>query len=187
MPGFGLNGGRITLRDFAPTDLHAVQAYAGDPEVTRHLTWGPNDHAATQAFLNEAILQARAVPRTVFDVAVTLAGGGEPVGGARIAILDRANRRGDIGYVLRRDVWGQGLGTEIARLLCRFGFEHLRLHRIEATCDPRNVASRRVLEKSGMRPEGVRRDDFFVRGSWRDSLLLAVLESDGSGGLRGAR
>lgn len=187
MPGFGLDGERVALRDFTPHDLDAVQAYAGDPEVSRYMIWGPNDPAATQAFLTEAILQARAVPRTAFDVAVTLLGSGELVGGARIAILDSAHRRGDIGYVLRREVWGQGLGTEIARLLCRFGFEELQLHRIEATCDPRNVASRRVLEKAGMRPEGVRRDDFFVRGSWRDSLLLAVLESDGSGRLRGAR
>lgn len=177
MRQFRLAGERIALRDFTMQDLDAVHVYASDREVSRYMTWGPNDRAATESFLRATLARAEASPRTVYEVAV-LAASGALVGGAHIAILDATHRRGEIGYVLRRDVWGQGLGTEIARLLCRFGFEKLHLHRIEATCDPQNIASRRVLEKAGMRPEGVRRDDFFVRGVWRDSLLLATLESD---------
>jgi RimJ/RimL family protein N-acetyltransferase len=57
---------------------------------------------------------------------------------------------GEIGYFLHPDWWGQGFGTEISTALLRFGFQKLHLHRLLATCDPRNTASKRVLEKIGM-------------------------------------
>lgn len=87
---------------------------------------------------------------------------------------------GDVGYVLRRDRWGQGYGTETARMLVDFGFQTLGLHRIEATCDPYNVASRKILEKTGMQYEGRARQRLWVHGTWRDSLLFAILEAEAS-------
>ena len=77
------------------------------------------------------------------------------------------NREAFIGYCLSRDSWGQGYATETAKGLLSFGFSQLRLHRIFATCDPANLASARVLEKSGMQLEG----DVYKRQEY--SLILA--------------
>jgi RimJ/RimL family protein N-acetyltransferase len=66
-------------------------------------------------------------------------------------------------------------------LLVQFGFHHLRLRRIEATCDPDNQASARVLQKAGLSYEGLMRSHMLVGGVGRDSLLYAVIEG-GSGG-----
>jgi RimJ/RimL family protein N-acetyltransferase len=52
------------------------------------------------------------------------------------------------------------------------------LHRIFAWCDTENPASARVLEKAGMRREGVLRKNWTVRGEWRDALLYAMIESE---------
>ncbi len=71
--------------------------------------------------------------------------------------------------------------TEALRTLLRFGFEGLGAHRICAECDPRNVASARVMEKAGMRREAYFRQ---IRtyggadGDWHDSLLYAILNDD---------
>lgn len=171
-------GERVVLREYRGEDLNSVQRYAGDPEVTRYMIFGPNDRAETVAFLERVWVASRRDPRDQYEVAVVAKDNGELIGGARIGVLSFAHRKGDIGYVLRQDVWGRGIGTEIAGILLHFGFEVLRLHRIEATCDPRNVASGRVLEKVGMQQEGLRRHDFLVRGQWRDSLLFSILESE---------
>ena len=72
----------------------------------------------------------------------------------------------------------QGVATEAARLLLGFGFAVLGRRRIEATCDPDNVASRRVLEKLGMQFEGRLRDDLPMRDGWRDSLLFSIVEGE---------
>ena len=60
-----------------------------------------------------------------------------------------------------------------AKTLLDHGFTTMRLHRIEATCDPRNRASARVLEKAGLEREGVMRGHRFVHGEWGDSALYA--------------
>ncbi len=60
-----------------------------------------------------------------------------------------------------------------------FGFRTLRLHRIYATCDPRNIGSAKVLEKVGMQKEGRMRENLKLKDGWRDSLLYSVLEQDG--------
>ena len=59
-----------------------------------------------------------------------------------------------------------------------FGFGELGLHRIFATCDPRNIGSRRVLEKAGMQCEGILREHKWQKGEWRDSCLYAMLEHE---------
>ena len=84
----------------------------------------------------------------------------------------------NMGYVLRRDAWGQGYATEAARALAGFGFEALGLHRVFATCDVENHRSARVLEKVGMRREGTMLEHMWIRDRWRDSFLYAILEHE---------
>jgi RimJ/RimL family protein N-acetyltransferase len=68
--------------------------------------------------------------------------------------------------------------TEAIRALIGFGFGELKLHRIRAECDPRNVGSWRVLEKVGMRREGHLRENFLLDGTWCDSYLYAILDHE---------
>ena len=75
-------------------------------------------------------------------------------------------------------IGARGWATEAAGLLLRFGFNDLRLHRIAATCDPRNVASARVLEKIGMLYEGRLREALLIRDGWRDSSVYAILDRE---------
>lgn len=172
-----VHGHSVSLREFEPSDLEAVHRYASDDRVVRFLTWGPNTRQDTERFLQQAMTSATSAPRHTYELAVIRNDTGELIGGARLGV-DPAHRRGEIGYVLRRDQWGRGYGTEAASLLLRLGFAELKLHRIYATCAPDNAASRRVLEKVGMRLEGHLRHHFLVRGRWRDALLYAILEDE---------
>jgi len=57
-------------------------------------------------------------------------------------------------------------------------FELLRLHRVEAACIPTNIASTRLLEKTGFRREGYARSYLCINGIWQDHLLYARLRTD---------
>lgn len=59
-----------------------------------------------------------------------------------------------------------------------FGFNDLKLHRIEAGCAVENIASSKVLEKVGMTKEGMKRKKLPIRGEWKDNYLYAILEED---------
>jgi RimJ/RimL family protein N-acetyltransferase len=171
---------RLVLRDYRLADFAAACTYACDPEVSLHSTWGPNDEAQTQAWLESAIEGARQKPRPDYELAIEFQG--HVIGTAHLGLIDPANRGGVLGYTLRRSAWGQGLATEAARALLELGFGSLGLHRIHATASPLNLASHRVLEKLGMRREALLVKNVLQRGRWRDSVVYALLEEELSPG-----
>lgn len=173
---------RLLLRDFRAKDLEAVHAYASLDEVARYMIWGPNTLAQSREAIDGFLEDQRRRPRRAFDLAIVLKAKGRHegwlVGGAGLAIADRENATGDIGYVLHPDVWGMGLAEEAARALLDAGFRELRLRRIVATCDQRNKASARVMERLGMRREGAFRASKLIQGEWRDEYLYAILADE---------
>jgi RimJ/RimL family protein N-acetyltransferase len=168
-----VTGKRVLLREWTPGDSEAVLAYAEDVAVGRYLIRGPAELKAEPAL---AVAEARKRPRTEYALAGVYQETGAVIGSAGVYVDSVRHHRGEIGYVLRRDMWGQGLATEIAALLLRVGFDDLRLHRLWATCDPANKASIRVLEKVGMQCEGLLREHYLSHdGTWRDALLYATV------------
>ena len=83
-----------------------------------------------------------------------------------------------IGYSIDEAYIGRGIATEAVKLVVAFGFEQLRLHRIEAYVSPQNVGSIRVLEKAGLQNEGLLREFLYINGKWEDHYHYAMLESE---------
>jgi len=167
-----LKGERVILRDMEEQDWRAVHAYASQSIVCQYQPWGPNSKKESQDFVKQVILEAANFPRSRFVFAVMdmdrLIGAGE------INIRDFTNRQGEIGYIIHPDYWAKGYATEVAKLLVEFGFSTLNLHRIFATCDPRNLGSAKVLGKIGMTYEGRIRQNLLLKDGWRDSLLFSI-------------
>lgn len=92
--------------------------------------------------------------------------------------FSKENNRAEIGYELSPEEWGKGLMTEAIQCIVAYGFETLKLHRIEAFIDPLNHASRALLHKNGMKTEGVLRDYFFEKDRFVDAEMLSILESE---------
>ncbi len=170
-----LRTSRLLLREFRADDHAAVHAFAGDAEVTRYTDWGPNSTQDTTAFLTEVVQDANALPRHRFGLAVVEQEQGTLIGSIELQVTSTSHGRAELGYVLHRQWWGRGYAGEAAAALLRFGFDDLGLHKVSATCDPRNKASARVLTKIGMRREGHLRDHLHLRGQWHDRLLYAAL------------
>jgi [ribosomal protein S5]-alanine N-acetyltransferase len=144
---------RLVLRDFAPADLAAVHAYAADAEVTRFMFYGPRSEVETRTYLDRVLVSQGERPRRTWELAVIERDTGRLVGSCDLT-LDGENAA-DLGYVFQRSCWGSGFATESARAMVRAGFEQLALDRIFAMCDESHGASRRVLEKAGLRCKGM--------------------------------
>jgi RimJ/RimL family protein N-acetyltransferase len=155
-----------------------VHCYATDREVVRFMQWGPNDEEATRAYIQRKLVQQSSNPRFGYDLAVTIKTDHQLIGGCSINISNSESCQAWIGYIFNRNYWGRGYATEAALAIIAFGFGQLGLHRIFATCDFDNIASAHILEKIGMRREGLRREDEWLRGEWRDSYLYAILEQE---------
>ncbi|MHB8682126.1 MAG: GNAT family N-acetyltransferase [Acidimicrobiales bacterium] len=83
-----------------------------------------------------------------------------------------------VGYWIDRDVAGQGLAPEATVVVLRFAFEELGLHRVEIAIVPRNHASRRVVEKLGLREESVALRYLEIDGKWEDHVRYAVTSEE---------
>ncbi|HXQ26929.1 MAG TPA: GNAT family N-acetyltransferase [Candidatus Acidoferrales bacterium] len=175
---FPIETPRLLLREFRSTDESDIHAYASDPEVVRYVHWGPNTPEVTRAILAGFLKAQQHWPRIDIGLAIELKSEQRLIGAIEIRMKDDANRAADFGYVLNRSCWGRGYMTEAARAVLDAAFRELRLHRVWATCDPRNLASSRVLEKLGMRREALFRKDVLHKGEWRDSYLYAILAEE---------
>ncbi len=85
-----------------------------------------------------------------------------------------------IGYWIDEAVAGQGLMPEAVVTMLQYAFESLRLHRVEINIIPRNAASRRVVEKLGVRFEGIAERYLEIDGAWEDHARYAITAEEWS-------
>ena len=144
---------RLILRKFAESDFDAVHSYASSKENTIYMLFGPNDEDDTRTFIKWAIKNAEENPIKNYQFAITLKDSGALIGACDLHT--REGNEGEIGWILHRNYWKQGYGTGIGHVLLSLGFDELNLHRIIATCDVENEGSAHLMEKIGMRKEGL--------------------------------
>ena len=178
-PSYPLSTARMTLRPYEVGDLAAVNDLFGREEVSRYLFWEPMDIDAARTLLERRLKQTRieadgdAVLVAALDIET-----GRFVGEFMLRLTSAQSRQGEIGWSVHPDVQGRGLATEGAREMLRLGFAELGLHRIVAECDPRNVASQRVMEHLGMRHEAELIENQFLKGEWVGESVYAILETE---------
>lgn len=148
--GLPLETDRLVLRPFRESDFADVHEYASDPEVTRHLRWGPNEAPETMSFLRHAMAGTRVPDTTQFDLAVVERTSSRVRGG--LSLLERAPGLVEIGYCFARPVWGLGYATEAVRRAVRFAGVRFAGAELFGLVTPGNAASERVLLRSGFTP-----------------------------------
>ncbi|WP_328805602.1 GNAT family protein [Paenibacillus apii] len=106
------------------------------------------------------------------------------MGSCSFVSWDDNNRRAELGYVLSNQYWNQGIMTEVIRRIIEFGFKDLDLIRIEARCLPSNLGSLKVMEKIGMKYEGVLRRHIWAKNDFQDLKMYSIIRDDFERGLK---
>jgi RimJ/RimL family protein N-acetyltransferase len=170
---------RLRLRLINRADLLAIQNLHSLPETDRFNTLGiPKNIEETQNILEDWISQHQHEEKQRYVLAVEIRPDLQFVGLAGFNVGQPKYQRAELWYKIDPAFWGQGIATETLCMLLDFGFNHLRLHRIEAGCAVENVASIKVLEKGGLKREGRRRKILPLKTGWSDNFEYAILDTD---------
>jgi len=150
-------------------------------DATSPATWA--DRHSPAAWRQHYALLMRAARRGgCLPFAVTVDGGFEgqvTLGGISRGALCSAW----VGYWVGADAAGSGVATAAVALAVAHALGPVGLHRVEATIDPENAASRTVVEHVGMRKEGLLRRYLDIAGAWRDHVLYALTVEEMPGGV----
>src|SRR5262249_8132105 len=143
---------RLIVRPVAAADLPDLLNVNGDDEVTRFLPY-PSWRSLADAqawFERMSILGARgeSAQYVIVERSMSLA-----IGTCLLFRHEESSARAEVGYVLGRNYWRSGYMSEALSGLIDSAFGALALRRLEAEVDPKNLASRRLLEKTGFTPE----------------------------------
>jgi RimJ/RimL family protein N-acetyltransferase len=104
---------------------------------------------------------------------------GRAVGHARLHTLDQAHRSARFAIGLFDVmVWSRGYGTEATRLVLRYAFEELGLHRVDLRVLEYNRRAIACYEKCGFVREGLERDSALVAGEWQSDVRMSILEHE---------
>ena len=168
---------RLCLRPLSLDDSGAVFAMHSDPETVKY--WG-HDCMTRQEQAEKLIRENLEGVKSGSCVYWALERLDRPglMGTCTLFRFDHQNRHAEVGYILRRACWGNGLGSETLAAMIDYAFNTLDLHRLEADTDPRNEASLALLRKFGFKHEGFFRERWFVHGQWLDSDMLGLLRSE---------
>lgn len=145
------------------------------PELTKYMAWAPqaspeNSRAyaeRTEKRFKEAI-----------DWGFTITHEGRISGSIALMNYEALNNVAEIGYWIRSDLAGRGLGTEAARAVCDFGFDEIGLHRVELRAWTENPASIRIAEKLGFVREGLLREASWAQAGYQDMYIYGLLKSE---------
>jgi RimJ/RimL family protein N-acetyltransferase len=176
-PDYPLRTERLILRPFEASDLDDFHAYRSLPEVARYLFDEPSDRADAARRLTNATTMGELTKEDDWLVlAVVL--DDRVIGDVVLKWLNEKDRQGELGYIFHPEFHGRGLAREASEVILELGFGDLGLHRITATCDPRNEPSWRLMERLGMRREAHFRECETLRGEWADLLVYALLADE---------
>ena len=150
-----LTTGRLRLRPFTSADQPRMHAIYSDPEVMRFVGHGAHRTVSetTAALRAYGDMLAR---RGYSFLAVEELDGGRVIGDGGLHPLGGTGPEIELGYTLAREAWGHGYATELAGALVDHAQTTLGVPVVVALVEPANTASRRVLEKLGMREREVR-------------------------------
>ena len=168
---------RLRIRKLGIGDAEDIFAFSQNPEVSRFVLWDAHRSIADSRSMVRGALRAYRTGEPA-SLAIELRETGRVVGTIGFVWIDDEHNCAEIGYSLAQEYWGRGLMTEALRAMLEFAFVRLHLNRVEALFDVRNRASGRVMEKCGMRREGLLRQKLYNKGEYVDVEIWAILARD---------
>lgn len=168
---------RLTFVKITPEYAADIYEYSCDDEVTKYLTW--SSHRSLKETERYAALLQKKYKSGVFnDWGLVLTETGKFIGTCGFTSFDFKEQTAEIGYVIAKPFWGNGLALEAAQRVMQFGIEELRLLGFCAKCIQGNNASFRVMQKCGMTTEGVYSNSMFIKGEYKTIIVCRATATE---------
>ncbi len=167
---------RLVIVEYAPEYLNEVFAYRSLPEIYKPYTAKMDNPQALAEYFEEQITEFDN-PEGGYSVFLILLNS-KVIGEITVSFWDHNNEINEIGFAVHPDYQKQGFASEALKAFIDFLFKKMKRNRIQAGCDYDNIASRKLLEKAGLKMEGHFRKSKYDNGKWVDTCYYAVLRDD---------
>jgi len=173
-----LKGNKVELREVRRSDLQHFLKWFNDPEVTQYLgMYLPMTEMAEQKYIED--LPSRGATEARFVICAIDSGEEKPIGSMGLHSISPKDHSATFGIGIgEKDYWSRGYGSEAARLLIKYGFEQLNLHRISSSVWAFNERSYRMHLRVGFKEEGRLRDWVFINGRYHDRVNFGMLRQE---------
>jgi len=173
-----LNTERLILNSFIETDAANVAKLAGDKRVVDMTASLPYPYEVPMAVSWIKGHQEQLEKDMNYVFAIRLKSTSELIGCINIGLNDRHDR-GYVGYWVGHDFWNHGFCSEALREIIKFGFEEKKVNKIWAEHKTFNIGSGRVMEKAGMKHEGIMRNHYKQNDdNYLDMSVKSILKSE---------
>ncbi len=173
-----IEGERIVLRKLRVSDVLDIYKNLQDKDMvkwTLNIPWPYKKQDAVK-WIRKTHYGIK--KRKEYSLGIILKNENKLIGAISLMHIDCKNKNAELGYWLGKKYWGKGYMTEAVKLMLKFAFEKLKLHRIYANLFEKNVASRRVLEKASFKLEGIMREHKYRYNKWHNELKFGILKKE---------
>lgn len=170
---------RLHLNLISANDIENIFELQSLEETARFNTSEvPKDIQETKEKVEKWIIEHNKERARQFTFTVNLTHDEKFIGLIGINLGKEHYKNAEVWFQLHYQFWNKGYATESLNKILDFGFEHLKLHRIEAGCAIENIGSVSVLEKVGMLREAHTRKLLPLKSGWSDNYGYAILSTD---------
>jgi diamine N-acetyltransferase len=172
-----LKGNKVVLRPVKRADITNFLNWFNDPEVTQYLRlYLPMTEMAEEKWIETLGSDPNNVHYVIETVEPETS---RPIGSIGLHKIDAKNRDAEFGIAIgEKAFWSQGLGTEAAQIIIKYGFKQLNLHRISSCVYDFNQRSQKMHLKVGFKQEGRRRQVHFGNGVYSDEIIFGILREE---------
>ena len=174
-----IKGKLVQLRPVQRADISYFLEWFNDPEVTQYLgMYLPMTEIAEQKFIEE-LGTTRAATQLIFVIEAIEGDKSKPIGSIGLHNINSKDHNATFGISIGdKKYWSKGYGTEAAKLIIRYGFEQLNLHRISSSAWSFNRRSIKMHLKVGFTEEGRRREAVYKNGVYHDEVTFGLLRQE---------
>ena len=171
-----LKGEKVYLRPLDLDDLNGDYLnWVNDEEVIQHLA---TIHPTTKQGLEDYVRSILSNKSFTFFAVIEMETG-KHIGNVKVGPIDWINRFTNYGRMMGdRSSWGKGYGTEVLKLVQKYVFEKLNLHKLFDLAVASNEASIKSNEKAGMKIEATLREHVFKNGKYVDAVVLSITSDE---------
>lgn len=167
---------RLVLRLFQKSDAAAVTKLCNNYNIYKNTLYLPYPYAIEDALSWIKHHRKHFIANTSYEFAITDKESGELYGAIALTNNQQFNH-GELAYWVGEEYWGNGYATEAAQAILQFAFEEKKYHKVFARYFRSNIASGRVIEKLGMKKEGVLIDHVRKENQYVDLVYYGIINS----------
>lgn len=169
---------RLLIREYKKSDIDGFLRVIRQPEIYATTYGIPKYYSRFRGEWWLRTIKENKNNHTAYEFAVFLRDKNYYIGNVGLINISFEHNRADISYYIDREYMNRGFATEAAKEMLKYGFERYGFNKIQGICMSCNPASRKVMEKIGMKYEGTLRQDLYKDGIYYDIDRLSILKEE---------